>query len=49
MLRMLGHGDGMILKLPFGAGWTDERDMPAPAARTFREQYQARTQIKEAK
>jgi len=42
MLRMLGRRDGIIRKLPFGAGWTDERDMPAPAPRTFREQYKAR-------
>ena len=53
MLRMLGGRNGMIRKLPFGAGWTDERDMPAPASRTFREQYVARAaqraQAKEAK
>ncbi|MBS0321435.1 MAG: lactate utilization protein [Proteobacteria bacterium] len=40
-LHRLGGARGMIRKLPlgFGAGWTDERDMPAPAGRTFRELY----------
>ena len=41
-LRMLADRNGMIRKLPFGGGWTDERDMPAPAGRTFRELYAAR-------
>jgi hypothetical protein len=27
--------------LPLGSGWTDERDMPAPAGRTFGEIYKA--------
>src|SRR5437868_2760734 len=39
LLRMFARSDGMISRLPFGAGWTDERDMPAPAGRTFRELY----------
>jgi L-lactate dehydrogenase complex protein LldF len=41
-LRMLAGGDGMIRRLPFGRGWTDGRDMPAPAGRTFRELHAAR-------
>jgi L-lactate dehydrogenase complex protein LldF len=41
-LRMLADRNGMIRKLPLGSGWTDERDMPAPAGRTFRELYAAR-------
>jgi L-lactate dehydrogenase complex protein LldF len=41
-LRALADRNGMIHKLPFGSGWTDERDMPAPAGRTFRELYAAR-------
>ncbi|HKP67098.1 MAG TPA: 4Fe-4S dicluster domain-containing protein, partial [Casimicrobiaceae bacterium] len=42
VLRMLADRNGMIHKLPLGSGWTDERDMPAPAGRTFRELYAAR-------
>ena len=36
--------DGKLSTLPFGAGagWTAERDMPAPAGRTFRELYRQR-------
>jgi L-lactate dehydrogenase complex protein LldF len=40
-LRLLADRNGMIRKLPLGSGWTDERDMPAPAGRTFRELYSA--------
>jgi L-lactate dehydrogenase complex protein LldF len=39
LLRSLAGADGMIHKLPLGAGWTSGRDMPAPAGRTFRELY----------
>ena len=42
MLRLLADRRGLIHKLPFGSGWTAERDMPAPAGRTFRELYRAR-------
>ncbi|MGC2518856.1 MAG: LutB/LldF family L-lactate oxidation iron-sulfur protein [Burkholderiales bacterium] len=42
VLRLLGGADGMIHGLPFGGGWTRERDMPAPRGRTFRELYAAR-------
>ena len=41
-LRSLAGRDGMIHKLPLGAGWTSGRDMPAPAGRTFRELYAQR-------
>jgi len=41
-LRLLADGRGMIRKLPFGGAWTDERDMPSPAGKTFRELYKAR-------
>jgi L-lactate dehydrogenase complex protein LldF len=39
LLHMLARRDGMISHLPFASGWTDERDLPAPAGRTFRELY----------
>ena len=39
LARMLARRDGMISRVPFAAGWTDERDLPAPAGRTFRELY----------
>jgi L-lactate dehydrogenase complex protein LldF len=42
LLHALGDRNGMIHRLPLGGGWTDERDMPAPAGRTFRELYNAR-------
>ncbi|MEP7327719.1 MAG: LutB/LldF family L-lactate oxidation iron-sulfur protein [Betaproteobacteria bacterium] len=34
--------NGMIHRLPFGKGWTEGRDMPAPAGRTFRDLYAQR-------
>jgi L-lactate dehydrogenase complex protein LldF len=44
VLKAMGGDAGLIHRLPFGAGWTDERDMPAPAGRTFRDLYRERTQ-----
>src|SRR5262245_2198102 len=44
MMKAWGGRDGMIHKLPLGAGWTEGRDLPAPAGRTFRELYRARQQ-----
>jgi len=41
LMRLLARRDGMIGRLPLGGGWTRERDMPAPAGRTFRELYRA--------
>lgn len=38
-LSLLGGADRRIRRLPFGGGWTDGRDFPAPQGRTFREQY----------
>jgi len=42
VLKAMGGRDGIIHKLPLVGGWTDGRDMPAPAGRTFRELYRAR-------
>jgi L-lactate dehydrogenase complex protein LldF len=39
MLSLLGGADRRIRRLPFGGGWTDGRDFPAPEGRTFRELY----------
>jgi L-lactate dehydrogenase complex protein LldF len=46
LLRSLGDRDGMIHRLPLGGGWTNERDMPAPAGRTFRDLYRERQQAR---
>jgi L-lactate dehydrogenase complex protein LldF len=42
MLKWLGGSERLIHRLPFGGGWTEGRDMPAPPGRTFRELYAAR-------
>jgi L-lactate dehydrogenase complex protein LldF len=42
VLAWLGGGERRIHKLPFGGGWTDGRDLPAPQGKTFRELYQQR-------
>ena len=47
-LRALADRGGMIHRLPFLGGWTDERDMPAPAGRTFRALYKARSSGRES-
>jgi L-lactate dehydrogenase complex protein LldF len=42
LLHRLGGRERIIHRLPLGGGWTEGRDMPAPAGRTFRELYAAR-------
>lgn len=43
MLKTMGGSERLIHKLPLaGAGWTEQRDMPAPAGRTFRDLYRNR-------
>jgi L-lactate dehydrogenase complex protein LldF len=37
MLKWMGGSERLIHRLPFASGWTDARDMPAPAGKTFRE------------
>ena len=39
LLRSMAGSDRLLHKLPFAAGWTDGRDMPAPSGRTFRDLY----------
>jgi L-lactate dehydrogenase complex protein LldF len=40
LLLAMADERGMIRSLPFGGGWTDRRDFPAPQGRTFREMYE---------
>ncbi len=42
LLSVLGGSRRLISTLPFAGGWTDNRDMPAPAGKTFRELYRER-------
>src|SRR5512139_1527274 len=42
VLKAIADRDGLIHKLPVVGGWTDERDMPAPEGKTFRELYRSR-------
>ena len=39
VLGWMGGSATLIHYLPFGGGWTDGRDMPAPQGKTFRELY----------
>ncbi|MBI2295604.1 MAG: iron-sulfur cluster-binding protein [Betaproteobacteria bacterium] len=42
-LAWIGGKNGLIHRLPFGGGWTDGRDLPAPHGRTFRELHRRAT------
>jgi len=42
MLAAMGGRGRLIHRLPLAGGWTDGRDMPAPAGKTFRELYAQR-------
>lgn len=42
VLHMLGRRRGGFSRLPFAAGWTSQRDFPAPQKNTFMQQYKAR-------
>jgi len=42
VMRAIAGREGRIRRLPVGAGWTDGRDLAAPAGRTFRELYRER-------
>ncbi len=41
LLAMLGRRRGRIRRLPFAAGWTAMRDLPAPEGGTFVDQWKA--------
>lgn len=41
-LHVIARGQGRLAWLPLGAGWTAERDMPAPQGKTFQELWRAR-------
>lgn len=41
-LRLGGGRRGKFSALPLAAGWTGERDMPAPQGKTFMDQWRAR-------
>ncbi len=41
-LKLMGGNDKLIHALPGAAGWTDNRDMPAPSGKTFTELYRER-------
>jgi L-lactate dehydrogenase complex protein LldF len=45
MLKFMGGQQRLIHSLPLAAGWTDNRDMPAPSGKTFRELYQEKSKI----
>jgi L-lactate dehydrogenase complex protein LldF len=42
VLKWMGGDKGRITSLPVGKGWTDGRDFPAPAGKTFHELYRER-------
>jgi L-lactate dehydrogenase complex protein LldF len=43
LMRLMGGSKKSISSLPFGGGWTDYREMPAPSGKTFRELYAERS------
>jgi L-lactate dehydrogenase complex protein LldF len=45
LLAALGGRERLLHKLPLAGGWTDGRDLPAPAGRTFRELYGKRKRV----
>jgi len=42
-LRLAGGRSGLIHSIPAGAGWTRDRDLPAPEGKTFRDLYAQRS------
>jgi len=39
IMGLLGGKDNLLHHLPGARGWSDGRDFPAPAGKTFREMY----------
>jgi L-lactate dehydrogenase complex protein LldF len=48
-LHLLGRRKGSFARLPLAAGWTSQRDFPAPQGRTFMHQYAARQREEKAR
>ena len=46
-LSMLGGAKGRFKSLPLAGGWTKWRDLPAPEARTFQQQWAQREALKQ--
>jgi L-lactate dehydrogenase complex protein LldF len=46
VLAAMGGRDRLIHRLPLAGGWTEGRDMPAPAGRTFRDLYRQSRQAR---
>ena len=42
LMKSWGGSERLIHKLPLAGGWTNERDLPAPPGKTFRELYRAK-------
>ena len=47
-LHLLGGRKGSFARLPLAAGWTSQRDFPAPQGKTFMHQYAARQREEKA-
>jgi L-lactate dehydrogenase complex protein LldF len=47
LLAWMGGTEKRVRRIPFGAGWTAQRDLPAPAGRTFRELYAERSRTRQ--
>jgi L-lactate dehydrogenase complex protein LldF len=41
-MKWMGGAEKLIHRLPLASGWSDGRDFPAPAGKTFRELYKER-------
>ncbi len=48
-LHLLGGRKGSFARLPLAAGWTSQRDFPAPQGKTFMHQYAARQREEKAR